>query len=323
MKLGYALSVRNLELLRIAIETRSVTATAERLRLSQPAVSKAVQQAEERLGFPLFLRERGRLVPTLDARVLLPEITRAAMAVESVSRLAEDLQGLKTGMVTLAATPVLGNTLAATATARFRAAHPGVQVTLQTMFNHEVVEAVADHRVDLGLVLTPVDDGHTASRDICVADLVCVMPRTHPLARRRSVGPPDLAPYPLISFSRHQPIGALIEAAFRAASIRRVMAMEVTQSLTACALVQAGAGIAVMDGFTVLGGIPPGLAVRPFHPASPIAGRLLMPQDRPSSRHAEAFVQALDAVIQQQAASGRIRLPGAADDGLQTETQRA
>ncbi|HEY1413595.1 MAG TPA: LysR substrate-binding domain-containing protein, partial [Rhodopila sp.] len=234
-------SVRTLELLRVVIETRSVTAAAERLHVSQPAVSKAVKQAEDRLGFPLFLRERGRLVPTLDARVLLPEIVRAATAVDQVSRLAEDLQSLKTGTVSLAAAPVLGNTLAAQAIARFRMASPGVRILIQTMVNHEVVDAVADHRVDLGLVLTPVEDGHTAARDICSAALVCVMPRGHALAGREFVGPGDLEAVPLISFSRQQPIGALIEDAFRAASVRRAMAVEVTQSWTACALVQSGA----------------------------------------------------------------------------------
>jgi DNA-binding transcriptional LysR family regulator len=299
-------SIRTLELLRVVIETRSVTATAERLHVSQPAVSKAVKQAEDRLGFPLFLRERGRLVPTLDARVLLPEIARAATAVDQVSRLAEDLQSLKTGMVSLAATPVLGNTLAAQAIARFYTTSPGVQIIIQTMFNHEVVEAVADHRVDLGLVLTPVEDGHTAARDICTAALVCVMPREHPLACHKVIGPRDVASFPLVSFSRHQPIGALIENAFRAASIRRVIAIEVTQSWTACALVQAGAGIAVMDGFTLLGGIPAGLTVRPFKPAPRIAGRLLLSVDRPASRHAEAFVLALLSVVQDEIATGRI-----------------
>jgi DNA-binding transcriptional LysR family regulator len=294
-------SIRTLELLRVVIETRSVTATAERLHVSQPAVSKAVKQAEDRLGFPLFLRERGRLVPTLDARVLLPEIARAATAVDQVSRLAEDLQSLKTGMVSLAATPVLGNTLAAQAIARFHTTSPGVQIIIQTMFNHEVVEAVADHRVDLGLVLTPVE-----ARDICTAALVCVMPREHPLACHKVIGPRDVASFPLVSFSRHQPIGALIENAFRAASIRRVIAIEVTQSWTACALVQAGAGIAVMDGFTLLGGIPAGLTVRPFKPAPRIAGRLLLSVDRPASRHAEAFVLALLSVVQDEIATGRI-----------------
>ena len=300
------LSFRTLELLRFVIETRSVTATAERLHISQPAVSKAVQQAEERLGFPLFLRERGRLVPTLDARLLLPEIVRATAAIESVSRLAEDLQSLRTGMVTLAATPVLGNTVVAQAIATFRAQHPDVHVIIQTMSNHEVVEAVADHRVDLGIVLTPVEDAHTLARHLCTAELVCVMPETHDLASYAVVGPEEIAPFPLISFNRHQPIGALIEEAFRAASIRRAIAVEVTQSWTACALVQAGAGIAVMDGFTTLAGVPDGLTVRPFQPNTQITSRLLQSLDRPSSRHAEAFAQVLFSVVRAAVAAGRI-----------------
>lgn len=300
------LSVRTLELLRFVIETRSVTATAERLHISQPAVSKTLQQAEERLGFALFVRERGRLVPTLDARLLLPEIVRATAAMEAVSRLAEDLQSLKTGMVTLAAAPVLGNTLVTQAIAAFRAQYPDVHVIIQTMPNQEVVEAVADHRVDLGVVLTPVEDAHTSTRHLCSAELVCVLPQTHALAGLAFVGPEEVAAFPLISFNRHQPIGALIEDAFRAASVRRTIAIEVTQSWTACTLVQAGAGIAIMDSFTTITGVPPGLTVRPFKPTTYITGRLLHPIDRPSSRHAQAFTEILVSVVQHEVAAGRI-----------------
>ena len=300
------LSIRTLELLRVVIETRSVTAAAERLHISQPAVSKTLQQAEERLGFPLFVRERGRLVPTLDARLLLPEIVRATGAMEAVSRLAEDLQSLKTGMVTLAATPVLSHTIVARAIASFRAHYPDVHVIVQTMPNQEVVEAVADHRVDLGIVLTPVEDAHTLTRHLCTAELVCVLPQTHALAGRAFVGPRELVPFPLISFNRHQPIGALIEAAFRAVSVRRTIAVEVTQSWTACALVQAGAGIAIMDAFTTIAGVPPGLTVLPFKPTTHITGRLLHSLDRPSSRHAQAFTEVLFAVVADEVAAGRI-----------------
>lgn len=300
------LSVRTLELLRFVIETRSVTATAERLHISQPAVSKTLQQAEERLGFPLFVRERGRLVPTLDARLLLPQIVRATAAMEAVSRLAEDLQSLKTGMVTLAAAPVLGNTVVAQAVAAFRAEYPDVHVSLQTMANQEVVEAVADHRVDLGIVLTPVEDAHTSTRHLCTAELVCVLPQTHALADRAFVGPQEVASFPLISFNRHQPVGALIDEAFRAASIRRTIAVEVTQSWTACSLVQAGAGIAIMDAFSIVTGVPPGLTVKPFKPTTYITGRLLHPLDRPSSRHAQAFTDVLFSVVQDEVTAGRI-----------------
>ncbi len=300
------LSLRMLELLRFAIETRSVTATAERLHISQPAVSKALQQAEERLRFPLFVRERGRLVPTLDARLLLPEIVRATAAMEAVSRRAEDLQSLKTGIVTLAATPVLGNTVVTQAIAAFRAKYANVHVIVETISNQEVVEAVADHRVDLGVVLTPVEDGHTEARHLCTAELVCVVPQAHALAGYAFVGPEEVASFPLISFSRHQPIGALIEDAFRSSSIRRTIAVEVAQSWTACALVQAGAGLAIMDSFTTIGGVPPGLTVRPFKPTTHISGRLLRSLDRPLSRHAEAFAEVLLSVVQHEVAAGRI-----------------
>ncbi len=121
-----------------------------------------------------------------------------------------------------------------------------------------------------------------------------------------SSGPEEIAPFPLISFNRHQPIGALIEEAFRAASIRRAIAVEVTQSWTACALVQAGAGIAVTDGFTTLTGVPAGLTIRPFRPPTRITGRLLHSIGRPTSRHAEAFTQVLFLVVQAEVASGRI-----------------
>ena len=289
------INAKYLDLVRLVIETGSLTIAAERLRISQPAVTKAVQQMEEQLAFPLFLRERGRLVPTADARILLPEIIRASAALEAVNRLAGDLRGLRTGVVTLAAPPVLGNSLAAAAIAGFQAAHPGVNIVLETMPNHEVVAAVADHLVDFGLALAPVEHGHVIAQDLCSSDLICVMPASHPLTALKIVAVGDLAPYPLISFDRQQPLGALIEGAFEAAGARRSVAIQVTQSWTACALVQAGAGIALIDRFSLLSRIWPDLSVRPFQPRVPIVGRLLLPQDRPVSRHAKTLIQALKA----------------------------
>jgi DNA-binding transcriptional LysR family regulator len=87
--------------------------------------------------------------------------------------------------------------------------------------------------------------------------------------------------------------------------VRRTIAIEVTQSWTACPLVQAGAGIAIMDSFTTLTGMPSGLVVRPFSQPR-IRGRLLHAVDRPSSRHAQAFTEKLVAVVQNEVTAGRI-----------------
>jgi DNA-binding transcriptional LysR family regulator len=309
------LKLRQLETLRAVIECGSVTEAAERLRVSQPAVSKTLHQAEAQLGFELFVRERGRLLPTVEARTLLPEIIRATAAVEAVLQLAGNLHGERTGLLTLGAVPSLGNSLVTEAIARFRAGRPGVQVIVQLMLNHEVVSAVADNRVDLGAVLTPAEDMSTVARDLCAADLVCVMPADHPLAGREAVGPADLAPHSLISFSRHQPVGALIESAFQDAGLRRNVTIEVTQTWNACLLAQAGAGVAVVDGFGILGAAVPGLVVRPFRPAVRIVARLLSGRHRPPSRLAAAFIAQLDEVVALRAARGGIHRIPAAEQG--------
>ncbi|MCE2919152.1 MAG: LysR family transcriptional regulator, partial [Roseomonas sp.] len=72
------------------MERGSITGAAAVLGVSQPAVSKTLQQAEERLGFKLFTRQRKKLIPTTEADTLFPEALGAFAAIEVVQRLAGD-----------------------------------------------------------------------------------------------------------------------------------------------------------------------------------------------------------------------------------------
>ncbi len=292
-----ALKIRELEVFRAIMETGSISEAALRLHVTQPAVSKMLQQTEERVGFPFFMRDRGRLAPTAEARALLPEVMKAVAAIESVQRLAEDLKTVRSGLVTLAAAPALSTSILPPAIRRFRDGRPDVGVSLQSLTNHEVVRLVAEHRVDLGVVLAPAEDAGTLGRDLYETGLVCVMPRGHELEDCDSVGPPELARFPLISFSRGRPIGTLIEQAFALHDLRRVIAIEVTQSTAALALVRAQAGIAIMDGFALMGLSEPDFTVRPFRPALRTTCRLLWSRHHPLTRLAAAFVEALDLEI--------------------------
>jgi DNA-binding transcriptional LysR family regulator len=298
---------RQLDVLRAVLELGSVTEAAQRLRVSQPAVSRGLQQAEDQLGFRLFLREHGRLRPTSEARALLPEILKAYAAIAGLQRLAEDLREMRTGLLSVAATTALANGLLAEAVQQFRARRPRVRVAMHTVLNHEVVELVAEHRVDLGLVLIPAEDSDTLARDLCATDLVCVAPPGHPLTRHASVGPAELQHWPLISFSQHLPIGALIEAAYGRQNLRRTIAVTVTQSATACSLVRDGVGVAVVDAFSVANLATDGLAVVPFTPRTPVVARLLRARHRPLPRIAVAFIDVLQRVVATEIAGGRIQ----------------
>jgi DNA-binding transcriptional LysR family regulator len=81
--------LRHIEIFQAIRQTGSVSAAAQLLHVSQPAVSKVLQHAEmQRLGFPLFLRVRGKLQPTPEALLLEREVDKVTESVQGVQRLA-------------------------------------------------------------------------------------------------------------------------------------------------------------------------------------------------------------------------------------------
>ncbi|WP_164142218.1 LysR family transcriptional regulator, partial [Serratia marcescens] len=70
----------------------SVSGAAQLLHVSQPAVSKVLQHAEQQLGFPLFLRVRGKLLATPEALELEREVAKLSDSLQAVRRLAQNLR---------------------------------------------------------------------------------------------------------------------------------------------------------------------------------------------------------------------------------------
>jgi DNA-binding transcriptional LysR family regulator len=275
------LTPREMAVFRHVMELGSVTGAAQAAHISQPAVSKMIQQAEERLGFRLFLRQRKRLVPTTEAEALFPEVLSALAAIDLVQRLGRDLREGRSGLLTLASTPTLAHGLVPGLIRRFRAEHPQVSVSLRAGTAQEVIRLVVDHRVDLGLVMGPVGDTRVLVQDLQSAELGCVLPADHPLAARPHLTARDLADEPLISVAPHQPVHVLLQRAFEGAGVPLHIAVEASQSSIACALARAGAGIAVLDGFALMGAEAQGMATRPFRPAVMMQARLLQSRRRP------------------------------------------
>ena len=151
----------DLDQLRGFVETarqKSFTKAAERLFLSQPAVSLQIKSLEEELGERLFDR-RGRQVNLTDAgRVLLH---RARQILGLIDRALEDvasLQGLEIGSVTVAASDTNCAYILPPVVRAFREAFAGIEIQLVDCMSPEVVRLVATGEVDLGLATLPVAD---------------------------------------------------------------------------------------------------------------------------------------------------------------------
>ncbi len=288
-----SLTFRQLEIVRAVSRNGSVTAAAAALGISQPAVSMMLRGCTEAAGFPLFARKRGRLQPTGETAALVADLDRVFDGLDRIHRLVDDMRGVVVGTVQVAATPTLADNLLPAAVALFQRSRPNIRLIIQTMDNSNVVAQVGQEQVDFGLALTPLSPFDGRATDLCASRLICAVHPEHPLAGRRHVGPKDLAGHPLISFSRSLPLGALVEESFRAAGVPRRIAIEVNQSSVACSLARAGAGVAIIDPFWLLGTRDPGIVRLELRPAVTVRAQVLAPQGQAMSRPARLFLRTL------------------------------
>ncbi len=292
-----SLSIRQLQIIHAVASLGSVTSAAQALGISQPAVSMMLRECSREAGFPMFLRKQGRLQPTAETRVLLIDLERVFDGIERIGRLIEDMSDTHVGSIQIAATATLANNILPAAIAEFQKSRPRIQITVKTTDVPSVIQSVVREEVDLGLALSPLAQHDARAIELCTADLVAVVGPTHPLAGLAMVEAGDLTPYPLISFSRSQPLGALVEQAFRQAGTPRRVAIEVNQSSVACALARAGAGVAVIDPFWLIEARENGVVCLKFAPATAVTAQVLVSRGAPLSRPARLFLATMRRTI--------------------------
>ena len=290
------MNVRQLEVLRTMIRTGSVSETARRLGISQPAASKILGAIEHDLDMTLFSRAGGRLHTTREAQELFPEIERIFGDMATFERRAAELREGRAGEVRIAAAPVLGTLLLPTAIRRFAADHPGVRFDAQVLTTPEIVELVRANRVDLALVQAVQDDTLTIAARLCVGRVVCVLPPDHRLATRTSVGVAELAGERIITFYPNAPTGNRIREAFRNAGLVLESVVDTNQTFLAGSLVRYGAGIALVDSPFPFQEYLPDLVVIPLEPDIRFPLNALCSRLRPLTPAAQAFARMLGTV---------------------------
>jgi DNA-binding transcriptional LysR family regulator len=188
--------IRELRYVVAVAEERRFTRAAERLYITQQSLSAAIGQLERRLGVELFVRDRQGLTVTPGGEVLLTAaraiLAQAATAVDDTRR-AAGAAPLRVGYAVLAAseltTPILTH---------LQAAEPQLEIRLRLADYDDPSAGLATGTADVALVRRPID-GPYAFEDLFAEARVAVLPGTHSLARRSSVGVDELASDPVIT----------------------------------------------------------------------------------------------------------------------------
>lgn len=283
---------RHVEIFRALMLTHSVTRAAEQLQTSQPTASRYLAELEEEIGFPLFERAHGRIVPTHEAQALYEEVARSFVGLGEIEKAAADIAAFRADRLRIASISSLALGLLVPMVPGFCAEHEGVEIALNMFSFEEVVANVAAGRCEVGFVAYPVDRPGVVEHNLIRAHAVCVMPSDHPLARLDVVTPHDIDDTPFISLAHDIPSGKRIDAIFARAGVTRRMGVETQAAAVVCELVEAGAGIAIIDPFTAHARRSRATAIRPFRPAAPFGFRYILRSDRPPSRLTQRFLQA-------------------------------
>jgi DNA-binding transcriptional LysR family regulator len=295
------LNLRQIEIFRAVMTTGSISGAARLLFVSQPAVSRLLSHTEQRVGFALFERIKGRFYATPEAKKLFHEVESVYQAVKRVNELATDLSKNRSGILNIVSSHSVGQSLIPEAIALFRARHPDVKLTLQCLSYAYLKERLLNHQANLGIIISPMEHPNLEVTPLCRNRLVCILPHNHELARRATLTLADLRPYPLISYEKDTPFGVVVGKMYQDADEPLKVAIEVGSPQNAGPLVQMGAGVALVDEFSVRSwSANSQLLVRPVTNAPILQANLVHMRFEPLSQLTQAFVAELQQLVRQQ-----------------------
>jgi DNA-binding transcriptional LysR family regulator len=209
-----------LQLFRDIAQTRSISRGAAMNRLTQSAASQAVQEMERRLGVQLLDRSR-RPLNVLPAGQLLYDFARDVLRRrQDLLAQLEELKTERNSVVRVAAIYSVGLSEMARLEEEFRRRMPGVRIEVSYLRPEKVYQAVAEDRVDLGLVSYPCSTREVSASPWREEPMVVACNPGHRLARRRSVSVAELSGETLIGFDEDLPISREIERFLREHGVR-------------------------------------------------------------------------------------------------------
>ena len=290
------LRLRQLEALMAVIHHGSMTLAAKDLGISQPAVSRLLSDLGTTLGFTLFDRREGQLVPTQEVRFLQSDIRRVLELMKQIGDVSHEITEKRAGHIRIACLPGFATSHLPKVVANFLRKRPGVSITIEPDRPERILEWMIGEQFDFGI--TDGFNGHPAIESQTVEiRTVCIFPKEHPLGSKKRVAPEDLDGEKIIHTRRDSEFFRDLSQVFQDRNAKFSTLVETRQFTAACELVSNDTGVAVVSELDAVQFKSKGLDFRPFTPLVPHRLSLVRPiLKQPSMvtlEFIEAFAQSL------------------------------
>lgn len=276
----------------------SVTEAAVALSRTQPAISKLLKELELDVGFALFDRVKGRLVPTLEGRLFFDELERSFAGFERIAAVAAEIRQGRRRTLRVAAMPSAAASFIPRALKSFAKVCPETAVELLVYSSTQVARMVQAQECDLGII-----EGSFAPPALSVLRRhtirgAVLAPRGSPLARRRELTLRDLQGQPFVALTPgRSTLGTQLAALMLREGIEPRIKMRTHLTAAVSALVLQGMGIGVADEQTALMHIEHGGVARPLNAPIALQLRLVRAIGIPPSGDLRSLVAQCDAAV--------------------------
>ncbi|WP_298852724.1 LysR family transcriptional regulator [uncultured Ruegeria sp.] len=281
--------LKELESLRAFVTTGTTIGAAQRLGISQSAVSRCLSQLEARVGRSLFVRTSGRIEPTEEALTLdgmLDPIFKTLAQIDGSVWADPADQPLK-----LVVPPTLAHNFVTSRLAGFLQKNPSKQIHLDVQSTDVLVLGILDRRYDLGITTGMIHHAGVQLVSWRRSQIICAMPEGHRLAALNTVSPEDLDGERTITLSHRLGTRPLTDRILARSGVTTYPVAETSTSLAALQLAKAGLGVTLLNPFPLLTGVFPGICVRPFDADIVYESSFVMPAGRTPSEIARQFMR--------------------------------
>ncbi|HHG3111072.1 LysR family transcriptional regulator [Vibrio parahaemolyticus] len=244
------MNLRQLEVFYAIMQAGTVSGAARLLHVSQPNVTRVLAHTEQQLGFALFERVKGRLVPTQEAKALLPEAEKVYQQLGQfrslTNKVKQGTQHLRVG-----APPVLAAHLLAPTVALLSKEH-GISFELLTANRDELCSGLLKHELDVAIAFgeetPPAIMGHVLLKE----NLALIAPKSAAIPAEKTVILEELISHdlPIIGLDSRDPLGLLLHQTLSARNKHYQHAITVRSYSAAAELVKHQAGFAIVDPWT-------------------------------------------------------------------------
>jgi DNA-binding transcriptional LysR family regulator len=288
------MQLRHIEACHAVFRTGAISRAAKLLGVSQPAASKLIKHAEQQLGYRLFERIKGRLVPTREAELLAPEVEKVFRQLEQLRRLGQNLVPSPQGRLRVGTIPSLGISMLPRAIRRFQQLHSGLRYEVRVQHTTDLIESLLAQDIDLGFTFNVEPHVGIGITNLGRAELVYMRRGTGKGEIRLSEIDPDTA----IGLMETDPIGRLLYRRMHSEDIVFSPQIEVQSYYIACALAERGCGAAIVDSFTAQALKSRETSITRIRPSISFAVMAMRNELRVLPRYCEEFINCFRQVCQ-------------------------